>query len=163
MGRKKVFFQHRKLNTPTAQEGVGPTITKKNVRRRRVLEAESGSKRVIHLVNFVANIFKPHWATLIFWPLIGLVWGLSKQFSYGLSDFTFMGLMGGGGVALVFYLADRKYSFLALGTYGSLVGYIFATLFGDPQHAFIYSATGFAIGILGRYIAGLLLRYSQAL
>ncbi|MDP1740048.1 hypothetical protein [Polaromonas sp.] len=130
-------------------------------RERRLRIAEIKSKYLSKHAAFIfcLNAVAPHWFALVFWPVLGLLWGaLHGSISGNGFEIPMAGALLGGAVGLFFRLGNTKLSLAVLAIYCSAVGGGLAMLSGTPDNAMLFAGIGFVIGLLGRFFVALVLQ-----
>ena len=134
-----------------------PVKSKRLSRRERLLRVAEIKSQYAVLIPFL-NVFSPHWYALVFWPLLGLVWGTLHSISENGYEMPIAGAFLGGAVGLFFYLGNTKLSLAVLAIYCSAIGGWLAVLSGVPENAMLFASIGLVIGLLGRFFVALILQ-----
>jgi hypothetical protein len=125
-------------------------------RRQAFDNAKMATVRRFRVLALFLNIFRPHWAAWVFWPLLGLLWGAMHQTQHGGADLYAIGFIMGMGSALFFSLGERKFSVPLMAAFGMVAGYGFGLFIGKTDDALLFSFIGLGGGLSWRYLISVL-------
>jgi hypothetical protein len=154
--KRRPFSFPKKVPRSTSASHDRPS---KRERRLRIAEIKSKYQGKHSAVIFCLNAFEPHWFALVFWPVLGFLWGALHGIFSGIGfELPMTGALIGGAVGLFFRFGNTKLSLTVLTIYCSIVGCVLAMVSGTPDNAMLFAGIGFVIGLLGRFFVGLVLR-----